>query len=60
MDFDKEINELEKLNIKEDYYIRIGSVPILFTAPHTMNQKREDGRDQIRPFRIRTCSMERL
>ena len=41
--FKDEINELEKLEFNEDYVIKKGSIPILFTAPHTMKQKREDG-----------------
>ena len=42
MEFEKEINELEGLEFSDDYIIKKGSVPILFTAVHTMKQKRED------------------
>lgn len=42
-DFADEINYLEELSFNEDYIIRKGRIPILFTAPHTMEQKREDG-----------------
>ena len=43
MSFNDEINELEKLEFSEDYIIKKGNLPILFTAPHTMKQIREDG-----------------
>lgn len=41
--FNDEINELESLKFEEDYIIRKGTLPILFTAPHTMEQIKEDG-----------------
>lgn len=41
--FDDEINELERIEFNEDYIIKKGILPILFTAPHTMQQIREDG-----------------
>ena len=43
MNFEKEINELELLEFESDFIIKKGNLPILFTAPHTMNQIREDG-----------------
>ena len=43
MDFKDEINELENLNLVNEYKISMGNIPILFTAPHTMEQVREDG-----------------
>ena len=43
MTFEQEINELENTFINEDYIIKKGNIPILFTAPHTMDQVREDG-----------------
>ena len=43
MNFEEEINELELLDFNQDYIIKKGSLPILFTAPHTMEQIREDG-----------------
>ena len=43
MDFNTEINELEKLKIEKDFIIIKGNIPILFSAPHTMEQIREDG-----------------
>ena len=43
MDFNKEINNLELLQIDSDYIIKKGSIPILFSAPHTMKQIKEDG-----------------
>lgn len=43
MSFETEINELENYKFNNDYIIKKGSVPILFTAPHTMEQLKEDG-----------------
>lgn len=43
MDFKTEINDLENFKIENDFLIQKGSVPILFSAPHTMLQVREDG-----------------
>ena len=43
MSFEEEIKELEYLEFDKDYITRKGSIPILFTAPHTMKQVREDG-----------------
>ena len=42
-DFEDEIKYLEDLTFYEDYVIRKGNIPILFTAPHTMEQVRDDG-----------------
>lgn len=50
--FNDEINELESLKFEEDYIIRKGTLPILFTAPHTMEQIREDG--SIKPCELFT------
>jgi N-formylglutamate amidohydrolase len=43
MNFEKEINELELLDFDSDFIIKKGSIPIIFTAPHTMEQLRDDG-----------------
>ena len=43
MSFKEEINELELLKFESDYIIKKGNLPILFTAPHTMQQISEDG-----------------
>lgn len=43
MEFKTEINDLENFKIEKDFLIQKGSVPILFSAPHTMLQVREDG-----------------
>ena len=43
MSFEAEINELEALEFDSDFVIKKGIIPILFTAPHTMKQVREDG-----------------
>ena len=43
MNFKDEINKLEKSIIEEDFLIVKGKVPILFSAPHTMKQLKEDG-----------------
>lgn len=50
--FNDEINELESLKFDEDYIIRKGTLPILFTAPHTMEQIKEDG--SIKPSELFT------
>lgn len=39
MDFEKIIIELENEEFDSDFIIKKGNIPILFTAPHTMNQK---------------------
>ena len=41
--FKDEINELENFEFNDDYIIKRGTIPILFIAPHTMKQIREDG-----------------
>lgn len=43
MTFEEEINELELLEFDNNYVIKKGTIPILFTAPHTMKQIKEDG-----------------
>ncbi len=43
MSFKEEMMELENKVFQEDYIIKTGTLPILFTAPHTMQQVREDG-----------------
>ena len=43
MDFKQEINELEMFNCCDDFVFYKGKIPILFSAPHTMRQKKEDG-----------------
>lgn len=43
MGFEQEINELEKYDTRSDYVIKNGNVPILFSAPHTINQEKIDG-----------------
>ncbi len=40
--FKDEINELEKSIFSEDYIIKKGNIPILFTAPHTIKMREED------------------
>ena len=47
MSFKEEINELESLRLESDYIIKKGNIPILFTAPHTMKQIREDGSEKL-------------
>ena len=41
--FKEIINELENKEFNEDYIILKGNIPIIFTAPHTMTQLKEDG-----------------
>jgi len=43
MNFKEIINELEERDFLHDYVIKKGSIPILFTAVHTMEQRKEDG-----------------
>lgn len=43
MDFKQEINELEKYLTENNFEIKTGNVPILFSAPHTMIQIHHDG-----------------
>ena len=43
MDFKEEILELEKINGVFDYLLVKGEIPVLITAPHTMEQVRSDG-----------------
>ncbi len=43
MSFKEEINIFESLEFDRNYIIKKGNVPIIFTAPHTMSQSREDG-----------------
>ena len=43
MNFKDEINILEEQVLNESFTILKGNVPILFSAPHTMIQEREDG-----------------
>ena len=43
MDFKNIITELEKISFDCDYIMKKGTVPILFTAPHTIKQIKEDG-----------------
>ena len=47
MSFKEEINELELLRFERDYIIKKGNIPILFTAPHTLKQIREDGSEKL-------------
>ena len=46
--FEQQISELENMNLSYDYTILKGSVPILFSAPHTMYQLREDGTTKLK------------
>ena len=43
MGFAEEIVELEEMQFTSDFIIKKGSIPILFTAVHTMKQIKEDG-----------------
>ena len=43
MQFNDEINKLENKELENDFIILKGNIPILFSAPHTMIQNREDG-----------------
>ena len=43
MSFIEDIEYFESVESNNSYIRKIGGVPILFTAPHTMNQHLEDG-----------------
>lgn len=43
MVFIDEINELENKSINGDFIILKGDIPVLFSSPHTMIQRKEDG-----------------
>jgi len=43
MTLKEEILYLENLEFNEDFIIKKGSIPILFSAPHTMEQTKDDG-----------------
>ena len=43
MDFYNEILELENKVFDDVIIFKIGSIPVLFTAPHTMEQVHSDG-----------------
>ena len=43
MDFSTEISSLEEYQSDSDFITQKGTIPILFTAPHTMTQVKEDG-----------------
>lgn len=45
--FEQQINELENMELSDDYTILKGSVPILFSAPHTMHQLHDDGSTKL-------------
>ena len=42
MNFEEEINRYEELQFNSDYVIKTGTISILFTAVHTMNQSKDD------------------
>lgn len=42
MDFKSEIEMLEQFNNDKDYDLNKGNIPIILTAPHTMQQIKED------------------
>ena len=46
--FEQQINELENLKLDDDYLILKGNIPILFSAPHTMHQLRDDGTTKLK------------
>ena len=48
MNFEQQINKLENMELSEDFTILKGNISILFSAPHTMEQVREDGSIKFR------------
>ena len=50
MTFEQKIERLEKTS-KKAYSLKEGTIPVVLTAPHTMNQERLDGTKKVRePF----------
>ncbi len=47
LDLIERINEFETMELSDDFTILKGSVPILFSAPHTMYQVFDDGRTKL-------------
>lgn len=43
MSSEEKVNKLELLEFDKDFIIKKSHIPILFTAPHTMEQIRDDG-----------------
>lgn len=50
MTFEEEINELEKLEFEDDFTINKGTIPILFSACHTMIQNHENNTKLSEPY----------
>ena len=48
MNFEEEINKFENEIIDNDFIILKGNIPILFSAPHTMYQLRNDGTTKLK------------
>ena len=46
--FEQQINELENIKFEEDFIILEGNIPLLFSAPHTMYQLRDDGTTKLK------------
>ncbi|MBQ8902273.1 MAG: N-formylglutamate amidohydrolase [Bacilli bacterium] len=46
--FEQQINELENIELYDDYAILKGNVPILFSASHTMYQLLDDGTTKLK------------
>ena len=57
MNFEQQINELENLKLEENYIILKGKVPILFSAPHTMNQVREEGTIKLKEIYTKAIAL---
>lgn len=50
MSFEEEISLLENLELDNDFIIKKGNIPILFSAPHTMSQKKENYTKPREPY----------
>ncbi len=50
MNFVEEIINYEQLKIEEAYKFKIGKIPIILTAVHTMQQKKDVGIKKAEPF----------
>lgn len=57
MNFEEVINELENYLFDDDILIKKGSIPILFSAPHTMMQQLDNGVTKLSEFYTKAISL---
>ena len=56
MDFKNEIITFEEYDDGDDYVLKSGNVPVLFTAVHTMMQSFDDGSTKLAEPFTKACS----